>query len=244
MAEPRSPSSRARAACLISLVVGTNGLAPDEEILGRPGHARKATALCEWLNRKERARVAWSKHDPTRLDQRIPAEVGREFENYSRVMARYGHVLYAMYAPGSDRSRTLEALTAFLDFMFGERGVSPLARYQGDAGAIQAQWYRHLMPDVSNDDIAELLNQRRYVILQGPPGTGKTYMARELIRSEYKTHGKTIQFHANTTYENFVGGLAPRTSSKDLGFQFAPEKGFRSGPLKKLASRKINIYCT
>src|SRR5258707_13949843 len=27
---------------LISLLVGTNGLAPDEEILGRPRHARKA----------------------------------------------------------------------------------------------------------------------------------------------------------------------------------------------------------
>ena len=26
--------------CLISFVVGTNGLAPDESILGRPGHAR------------------------------------------------------------------------------------------------------------------------------------------------------------------------------------------------------------
>ncbi len=33
------------APCLLTLVVGTNGLAPDEAILGRPGHARKAKAL-------------------------------------------------------------------------------------------------------------------------------------------------------------------------------------------------------
>jgi 5-methylcytosine-specific restriction protein B len=51
-------------------------------------------------------------------------------------------------------------------------------------------------------------------------------MARELIATEYHERGKTIQFHANTTYENFVGGLAPRTSSESLGFQFAPQKGF------------------
>lgn len=38
------------ASCLISLVVGTNGLAPDEAILGRPGHARKTAAICQWLN--------------------------------------------------------------------------------------------------------------------------------------------------------------------------------------------------
>jgi 5-methylcytosine-specific restriction enzyme B len=141
-------------------------------------------------------------------------------------MVRYGHVLYAMCAPGSDRSRALEALTAFLDFMLSERGVSPLARFEEDAAAIQAQWYRHLMLDVSDEDVAELLNERRYVIFQGPPGTGKTHMARKLIGSEYQARGRTIQFHANTTYENFVGGLAPRTSSKDLGFQFAPEKGY------------------
>ncbi len=34
-----------------------------------------------------------------------------------------------------------------------------------------------------------------------------------------------MQFHANTTYENFVGGLAPKTAAGDLGFQFAPQKG-------------------
>ena len=31
---------------LIGLVVGTQGLSPDEAILGRPGHARKVQAIC------------------------------------------------------------------------------------------------------------------------------------------------------------------------------------------------------
>jgi len=110
--------------------------------------------------------------------------------------------------------------------MFGERGIRPLARFEAEAREIRARWYHYLMPDVSSDDVAQLLNERRYVILQGPPGTGKTRMARELIAQEYQGRGKTIQFHANTTYENFVGGLAPRTSSASLGFEFAPQKGF------------------
>jgi 5-methylcytosine-specific restriction protein B len=212
--------------CLISLVVGTNGLAPDEGILGRPGHARKSEAICAWLNSGRRKRVAWSKHDPTRLDQRVPAEVAKEFERYSGAIGRYGHVLYAIYAPGADKSQTLEALTAFLDFMFEERGVRPLSRFETDAHEIRTRWFHYLMPNVSNDQVAELLNERHYVILQGPPGTGKTHMARELITTEYQNSGRTIQFHANTTYENFIGGLAPITSSESLGFQFAPQKGF------------------
>ena len=42
--------------------------------------------------------------------------------------------------------------------------------------------------------------------------------------------GQTIQFHPNTTYENFVGGLAPLQESGNendgLGFRFAPKTGF------------------
>jgi 5-methylcytosine-specific restriction protein B len=214
------------APCLISLVVGTNGLAPDEGILGRPGHARKATAICAWLNDGKQKLVAWSKHDPTRLDQRIPSEVAKQFEKYSAAINRYGHVIYAMYAPGSDNGETLDALTAFLDLMFDERGIVPLTAYKANSQEIQSHWFRYLMPSVSNGQVAELLNERRYVILQGPPGTGKTHMARGLIATEYYNRGRTIQFHANTTYENFVGGLAPKTSSESLGFQFAAQKGF------------------
>lgn len=158
------------APCLISLVVGTNGLAPDEQILGRPGHARKAAAICAWLNAKERHLVAWSKYDPTRLDQRVPAEIAKQFDRYSKAIARYGHVLYAMYAPGSDQNLTLDALTAFLDLLFEERGVRPLASYKLESDAIRASWYRHLMPQLLEQDVVQLLNERRYVILQGPPG--------------------------------------------------------------------------
>ncbi len=214
------------APCLISLVVGTNGLAPDEGILGRPGHARKAAAVCAWLNSGKRKLAAWSKHDPTRLDQRVPREAADEFGKYSRAIERYSNVLYAIYQPGSDKNETLKALTAFFDLMFAERGVRPLTRFEADAEEIRNGWFRYLMPVVSNNDVAELLSERRYVILQGPPGTGKTHMARELIATEYQERGKTIQFHANTTYENFVGGLAPKTTAESLGFQFAAQKGF------------------
>jgi 5-methylcytosine-specific restriction enzyme B len=110
--------------------------------------------------------------------------------------------------------------------MFDERGIQPLERFRTESDEIRARWFHYLMPNVSNEKVAELLDERRYVILQGPPGTGKTHMARELIATEYDKRGKTIQFHANTTYENFVGGLAPITSNESLGFQFAPQKGF------------------
>jgi len=107
--------------------------------------------------------------------------------------------------------------------MFEERGVRPLARFEADSREIRTRWFHYLLPEVSNQRVAELLNERRYVILQGPPGTGKTHMARRLIATEYKERGKTIQFHANTTYENFVGG--PRISVRSAEGLLNPSCG-------------------
>src|ERR1051325_6162646 len=54
--------------CLIAMVIGTQGLAPDEAILGRPGHSRKMQAISTWLNHQFGCgdQVAWAKQDPTR----------------------------------------------------------------------------------------------------------------------------------------------------------------------------------
>jgi 5-methylcytosine-specific restriction protein B len=74
--------------------------------------------------------------------------------------------------------------------------------------------------------VKEILDERRFVILQGPPGTRKTTMATDLLANEYGGNGRTIQFHANTTYEAFVGGLAPVRTEGAFGLQLAPMAGF------------------
>ena len=61
----------------MAMVIGTQGLAPDETILGRPGHARKMQAICTWLNQQfgDGGQVAWAKQDPTRVDIDVPASI-------------------------------------------------------------------------------------------------------------------------------------------------------------------------
>ena len=214
--------------CLIAFVVGTSGLAPDENVLGRPGHARKVRALCAWLNRKhgKHQLVAGAKQEPPRIDVGVPANITSEFSEYGPAFRRYGGVLYGIYAPRGTKSEATEALTAFLDLMFEERGERPLKQYQDESDALRNEWLEHLMPDLSHQEVSRLLEERRYVILEGPPGTGKTLMAQELIRDHYGNRGRTVQFHANTTYENFVGGLAPEHAADTLGLRFSPKKGF------------------
>ncbi len=214
--------------CLLGFVVGTGGLGADQEVLGRPGHARKAQAICAWLNREygKGGMVAWAKQDPTRTDIGIPADVTARMANYKRVFDRYGKEMYAIYRPTEDRAATKRALEAFLDVLVQERGAQPLAGAAKEAEALRRAWAEHLMPGVEEREVADLLRVRRFVVLQGPPGTGKTKMAMDLLRKTYGGCGRSIQFHPNTTYENFIGGLGPKLGEGEFGLQFAPAQGF------------------
>ena len=61
--------------------------------------------------------------------------------------------------------------------------------------------------------LIERLRTRKNLILQGPPGTGKTWIARRLAfalmgeKDEDKV--RTVQFHPNLSYEDFVRGWRP-----------------------------------
>ncbi len=213
---------------LISLVVGTQGLSPDEEILGRPGHGRKVSAICHWLNKKygQGKMVAWAKQDPARIDLEMPKTIREHFAAYEQVFKRYGKVIYGMYVPGDDTAATEEALKAFLDLLFAERNQYPLTAAVADAKSIEAEYFKQIFPDCSSEEASLLLDQHKYLVLQGPPGTGKTRMALELFDQKYNGYGKKIQFHPNTTYESFVGGLAPEQTEAEVGLKFAPKAGF------------------
>ena len=116
-------------------------------------------------------------------------------------------------------------MTAFLDLLFEERGYQPLGSRLASYESVRGEWFEHLMPGTERPSVANLLTARRYVIVQGPPGTGKTMMATDLLREEYEGRGRTIQFHPNTTYENFIGGLAPASTPGGMGFSFSPTPG-------------------
>ncbi|MFZ0315256.1 MAG: AAA family ATPase, partial [Candidatus Korobacteraceae bacterium] len=126
----------------------------------------------------------------------------------------------------ADDRITREAITALLDLCFEERRFPVNANQRDDSERIRAKWFGCLMPVATRTEVRRLLAARRFVILQGPPGTGKTTMALELLSDDYGGVGRSIQFHPNTTYETFVGGLAPEEATTQLGLHFRPRPGF------------------
>ena len=63
------------------------------------------------------------------------------------------------------------------------------------------------------DDLKELLKRKRNIILQGSPGTGKTFCARRLawvmMGEKDDSRIQMVQFHQNSTYDDFVYGYRP-----------------------------------
>jgi 5-methylcytosine-specific restriction protein B len=83
-------------------------------------------------------------------------------------------------------------------------------------------------------DVADLLADKRQIVLYGPPGTGKTYLATHLARhlAGGEQAVKLVQFHPSYTYEDFFEGYRPRTATGgQLSFELRP------GPLRALADR-------
>jgi 5-methylcytosine-specific restriction protein B len=226
---------------MIAMVVGTQGLSPDEHIIGKPGHSRKVNAICKWLNSESKSdkQIAWAKREAVRTDILVPDNVRKEYPEYKEIFDRYGDVIYGFCVAKDDIIEN--AIKVFLDFHFQERGHSTLSAFEDDVNRIQSSYFNYLMPTTEKEDLKQLLQDRKFVILQGPPGTGKTRLANKLLKEDYDNRGNTIQFHPNTTYETFIGGLFPNTTESDLGLQFRIKRGHLLDAVVKAQETDENI---
>ena len=213
------PADEAGSACsLLTFVCGPRGLAPDEAILGRPGHARHLRALARFLDRDCNI-SAWVKRDPTNLSQDMPTVVRDQFARFASVIARYGAYIYAAVVVPTDVVAAKPVVAAFLDLYAWERGWQPLKAAAGEIDELKNNLRRHLFPKTEKAEVVQLLRERRFVVLQGPPGTGKTRMADEIMAQDFAGHGRTVQFHPAVTYESFVAGISPDVDQQSLRFR-------------------------
>ena len=91
-----------------------------------------------------------------------------------------------------------------------------------------------------NKNIKNLLKSERFIVLEGAPGTGKTREA-NLIANKYfnKNNIFFIQFHAETTYADFIGGIKPVLPTSDSSSEVNNIVSFiyEEGPLTKAILR-------
>lgn len=222
---------------LLALGCGTRGLAPDENILARPGHVRYLQALRKYITEKTGVFV-WCKHDPSNLAESIPDVIKSQFSDFSTVFSKYGNVLHFICEVPNDPEKALFITKAFLDFYAWERNWKVLSAAKIEFENLLSEIQDRIFQPVNIDQVYELLLERYYVILQGPPGTGKTRLADEIFREKFGQQGKVIQFHPATTYENFIIGIQPNVTQKELSFSIA--NGFLVDAI--IESKNVNQY--
>lgn len=70
--------------------------------------------------------------------------------------------------------------------------------------------------EATANDWLHRLQRKKQVVLVGPPGSGKTWIAQRLALLFADAGGgvvRVIQFHPSYSYEDFIGGIRPETST-------------------------------
>ena len=85
------------------------------------------------------------------------------------------------------------------------------------------------------EKLTSLLKKRRFLVLQGAPGTGKTRMSK-LLTKKLDAEVFFTQFHAGTSYSEFIYGIRPSIESNTISYEGV------EGPLVKaiIAAQQTN----
>ena len=121
--------------------------------------------------------------------------------------------------------------------------ISPYIRKFQDGGQKVFTWIDQ-QHSKSDDPLLEMVLCHRHVILEGPPGVGKTHFFRTL-KKEFKSENTTfLTFHPSTTYNDFIGGLAPSVagSGGNESFSFVQNKGHFLRILEKTKQEKVLLW--
>ncbi len=208
--------------CLIDFGIGTRGLSPDEGILTRPGHRRRVASLRRYLVGLG-VDVAWARQDPATVGVPVPELITKQLPAWETVFRRYSNELYCLAkVPVDHPVQARQVVQAFLDLYAYERGWEVLKEGKSEFDAFINELNATWLSTTSDDEIVRLLRQRRFVVLEGPPGTGKSRLTQKILNNDFSGHGRTIQFHPSTSYEDFVAGLSPDVAKDELHFRARP----------------------
>lgn len=153
--------------------------------------------------------------------------------------------------PGQAAMKTLTDITAYTDYVAKLNALID-ENEDGDGVEQEETLFPEYTPEKfledvymdgdSYDTLVELIRMKRNVILQGAPGVGKTFAAKRLAYSmmgcKDQNRVMMVQFHQSYTYEDFIEGFRPSSTSSS----FEIKKGAFANFCKKAAEDPDKEY--
>jgi len=208
--------------CVVCLGVGSSGFRNDYHLAALPGIRRMFLKL-----KGQNTFFKASFNDIESVSTDLLNKIDTSHRELTTVIKRYKTVLPASCIVNPQEENGMKIIYAWLATY---AKIRSWATNKGQREAIEKA-LEISDPEVHNEekDIKDLLEKRKYIVLQGAPGTGKTYTALNIAKDnkDNKKYTQTFfeQFHAETTFSDFVYGIEPNISKDMSQPQFQAKKG-------------------
>ena len=203
--------------CVVCLGVGSSGFRNDYHLAALPGIRRMFLKL---KGKNTFFKASFDDIESTSTD--LLNEINTSDPQLTTVIKRYKTVLPASCIVRPQEENGMDIIYAWLATYAKMRSWA--------TNKEQREAIENALSEISGsevhteeDDIKNLLKKRKYIVLQGAPGTGKTYTALNIAKEYDQTFFE--QFHAETTFSDFVYGIEPNISKDMLQPQFQAKKG-------------------
>ena len=197
--------------CVVSLGIGSDGLDNDMRIASLPGTRRLFMRL------RDSKRKTFFKNDFS--DTNNPSDdLFNELNNTTLSIDRYKNFLPAseiVYFNSDNDDIGLYRLKSW---------IATYAMLRNWPTQAQRRRLEKYLPKYHSDEIPlhqihKVLKKNHYIVLEGAPGTGKTYNALKIASEYFMNNVIFEQFHAETTYSDFVWGIRPILDGKSIGYE-------------------------
>ncbi|MFD2902525.1 McrB family protein [Sphingobacterium anhuiense] len=196
-------------AWLVCLGIGSSGFKNDYELASYPGVRRLFKNLI--------TENGYCKSDFTDIESSLSkAFTGREdLRHLKNSISRYTKFLPVCEIIQDASSESAKKTIAAFVAAYAQLRNWPNNNDQRKAVNIALAPFVQKKVINTTSEVINLMTDRKFVVLQGPPGTGKTRTAKEAAQ-KIKAKVFFTQFHAETSYSDFIYGIRPDTSKETL----------------------------
>lgn len=236
MPEKKDDDEKSISACAIGLVVGTEGFSFDSYLAQLPSTRR----LFLQLNTNSRAYYKCDFSNTIAPLPELDSKLKIEHPRITQFSGKYKNLVVALETVDIETDFTAEDIP----YEF-KKWICTYATFRGWPNNNEQRLEVSKVLDnlesinakkaISDEEIFGILKRDKYVILQGAPGTGKTYTALNMAKNFDQVF--FTQFHAETSYSDFVYGLKPDTQN-DNTLVYKDEPGILYEAIKEAESGK------